>query len=222
MPSFGVVRRATWLHSGAGELTEFAAELQAELATGILVAHNARFDLSFLEADACTRGTQLAAPTRWLCTASFGARSSLDVVAARFGVTPTARHTAAGDAETLSRTLARMTVAAEEWGLDTVSGLVVVSGSPETAATSGEAGWPALVRGLDRVVPSPFVTGAQRSAVRRLVVQHGKRGPPTPSALSSVTDELRELGLSAIAVETLLGESGVPDPSDTSRTESHV
>ncbi|MGE4427068.1 MAG: hypothetical protein AB7G37_11505 [Solirubrobacteraceae bacterium] len=198
--------RLAWAAADGDVLTDLVAEIEPHLSNGILVAHNARFDLAFLEADPRTTGSRLAAPRRWLCTASFGGRISLDEAARRFGVQPAGRHTAIGDADTLSRTLARMAVAAEERGIATVGGLVVVSGGGRARQATGEAGWAAVVSSLERVVPLEFITAAQRAVAHRLGTHYGERGPPTPTALAATVDELRNVGLTALALPMLLRE----------------
>ncbi|MCK9250726.1 MAG: 3'-5' exonuclease [Solirubrobacteraceae bacterium] len=217
------IRRIEWRRSGGGTLEDLVERVAPELPDSIVVAHNARFDLAFLEADPRTSGSRLAAPTRWLCTASLGRRRALDVLARRFDVVAHGRHTAMGDAETLARTLARMVVAAEARGLDTVAGIVLVAGGGGTAPRQlHEAGWTAVVAGLDRVVPTAFAGASQRGLVRRLLGEYGERGPPTPLAISSVVDEMRGLDITALVAEALLGEGAQPCVADSSDHESHT
>jgi len=212
-------RAAVW-QKGDEALASFLAGFDDVAVRGIVVAHNLRFDLSFLMADARAADRGLASPPRWLCTASIGPRVPLDALANRFGVAPRRRHTADGDAETLVQTLARMVVQAEERGIDTVSGLVLVSGGGPRRVRRREAGWPAVVAGLDRVVPMPFVSAAQRSCVQQAIDRFGTRGPPTPDTLSLIIRELHDLELTALAVELVLRESLSTGPEGPSSRES--
>lgn len=92
---------------GAPRFADIAGELAAHLVGRIFVAHNARFDFGFLDAEfsrvaPTSLGTLI---TGQLCTVRFARRvlshlprRNLDAVCAHYGVEITDRHRASGDA----------------------------------------------------------------------------------------------------------------------------
>jgi DNA polymerase-3 subunit epsilon len=83
-----------------------AAELQARLCGKLLVAHNARFDYSFLRAEFGRLDTEFASDL--VCTVKLSrklfpghARHNLDILMQRHNIICDARHRALGDARVL-------------------------------------------------------------------------------------------------------------------------
>jgi DNA polymerase III subunit epsilon len=91
---------------GAPRFADLAAMLRDKLAGAVFVAHNARFDYSFLRSE--FRRLELNFSARVLCTVKLSRRlfpefirHSLDAVMQRHGLTCSARHRALGDAQVL-------------------------------------------------------------------------------------------------------------------------
>src|ERR1700722_3206990 len=92
--------------AGAPRFAEIAHEVRLKLRGAVFVAHNARFDYSFLRSE--FRQAQLEFSAQVLCTVKLSrrlfpqyARHNLDAVMERNGLTCTARHRALGDARVL-------------------------------------------------------------------------------------------------------------------------
>lgn len=110
------------------------ARFRAFVGSGVLVAHNAAFDLSFLERGKGGAGLRFDAPvldTVLLGAHVFGTTESLtlDALAARFGVTipPEARHTALGDARATARVLLGLIPLLEADGVRTLRDALAAS-----------------------------------------------------------------------------------------------
>jgi len=91
---------------GAPRFREIADQVMAQLAGGVFVAHNARFDYSFLRSEFHRLGRRFSA--RVLCTVKLSRRlypqhhrHNLDAVMERHGLVCSARHRALGDARVL-------------------------------------------------------------------------------------------------------------------------
>jgi DNA polymerase-3 subunit epsilon len=91
----------------------------------VFVAHNARFDWGFVNAE-LERATGRTLDGPRLCTVRLARkllphlrRRSLDYVAMHYGVEIERRHRAAGDAIATARVLVRLLDAAREWGCET-------------------------------------------------------------------------------------------------------
>ena len=107
---------------------DIAGALAAELAGRVFVAHNARFDWSFLNAEfgRVTSGGLDAITEAQLCTVRLSRRMlahlprrNLDAVANHYGVTIDGRHRAAGDARATALVLVGLLKDAERQGLYT-------------------------------------------------------------------------------------------------------
>lgn len=106
-----------------------ADQLLAALAGRVFVAHNARFDWSFLTAEVRrARGLRLAGSH--LCTVRLARRllpqlpsRSLDSLSWHFGLENSARHRAAGDAMATAQLLERLILIAREQGARTLADL---------------------------------------------------------------------------------------------------
>lgn len=92
--------------ASAPSFEEIAAELHDELADCIFVAHNARFDYSFIRHGFAKLGMDFRAPT--LCTVKLSrrihpneSRHNLDALIARHDLVPSGRHRAMADADLL-------------------------------------------------------------------------------------------------------------------------
>jgi DNA polymerase-3 subunit epsilon len=92
--------------AGAPRFAEIAHEVRLKLRGAVFVAHNARFDYSFLRSE--LRQAQLEFSAQVLCTVKLSrrlfpehARHNLDAVMERNGLTCGARHRALGDAKVL-------------------------------------------------------------------------------------------------------------------------
>jgi DNA polymerase-3 subunit epsilon len=88
---------------GAPRFGDIAADVFDKLAGAVFVAHNARFDHSFLHREFLRVNMQLSVPV--LCTVKLSrrlfpqyVRHNLDTIIERHGITCTARHRALGDA----------------------------------------------------------------------------------------------------------------------------
>ena len=112
---------------------EIAGELAVELTGRVFVAHNARFDWSFLNAEfgrVATGGLDAIANAQ-LCTVRLARRMlahlprrNLDAVAHHYGVTIDGRHRAAGDARATALVLVGLLKDAERQGLYTWESLL--------------------------------------------------------------------------------------------------
>jgi DNA polymerase-3 subunit epsilon len=92
--------------AGAPRFAQIAAEVRRRLQDAVFVAHNARFDYSFLRSE--FRRLELPFSARVLCTVKLSrrlfpehVRHNLDAVMQRHGLTCSARHRALGDAQVL-------------------------------------------------------------------------------------------------------------------------
>lgn len=179
-------------------------------AGAVLVAHNIRFDVSFLEQIA---GWQV--PTRWLCTMRLsGGNASLDRLAGRLGVDIQHRHTAVGDATTLARIVLSLIERARDRGLQTVSGLAVVCppiGPASATAPTGLTGWDGVRSLLDLVAPIRFIDRQPRRVLRAVVgwLPGGIAGPVGQDEQMRVVHALSRAGVSALALDLMLSELGV-------------
>ncbi|HEY4040175.1 MAG TPA: exonuclease domain-containing protein [Burkholderiaceae bacterium] len=97
----------------APQFSELAERLYDTLEGSVFVAHNARFDFSFVKSEFARTG--IAWTTRALCTVRLSRRlfpdrgtHSLDAIAARFGLDDSERHRALGDARLLWRFAQRL------------------------------------------------------------------------------------------------------------------
>jgi DNA polymerase-3 subunit epsilon len=92
--------------AGAPRFAQIATEVRRRLQDAVFVAHNARFDYSFLRSE--FRRLDLPFSARVLCTVKLSrrlfpehVRHNLDAVMERHGLTCSARHRALGDAQVL-------------------------------------------------------------------------------------------------------------------------
>ena len=114
---------------GAPSFQDIAEQLLGVLAGRIFVAHNARFDWSFLDASLQrTRGLGLGGPN--LCTVRLARRllpgvgsCGLDNLTHVLALENSARHRAAGDADVTARLLERLLVRARGEGARTLDDL---------------------------------------------------------------------------------------------------
>jgi DNA polymerase III epsilon subunit family exonuclease len=119
---------------GAPSFQEIADDLLGVLAGRVFVAHNARFDWSFLAAELRrTRGTVLSGPQ--LCTARLARRlvpeaesCGLDWLSTWFGLENPARHRAGGDAWATADLLIRLLERARLDGARTLQDLEMMQG----------------------------------------------------------------------------------------------
>ncbi len=115
-----------------------ADHLLATLAGRVFVAHNARFDWSFVGAEV-RRARELVLDGPRLCTVRLARRLyrgepsyGLDALAQRFALEFPARHRAAGDAIVTGMLLERLMSAARERGARTLADLEVLHRTPMT------------------------------------------------------------------------------------------
>ncbi|EFI24794.1 exonuclease, DNA polymerase III, epsilon subunit family [Neisseria sp. oral taxon 014 str. F0314] len=108
--------------SGAPVFSDIAADLLPLLHGAVVVAHNSRFDYTFLRHEFRRAGMDFAAPA--LCTVQLSRRlypqfyrHNLDSIIERFGIAVESRHRAMADVAALSDFLERSLVekGAEEW-----------------------------------------------------------------------------------------------------------
>lgn len=108
---------------------EIADQVVAALAGRVFVAHNARFDWSFLSAEIRRAKSHRLAGSH-LCTVRLAKRlipqldsASLDALSWHFGLENTARHRAGGDAMATAELLERLMLIAREQGARTLADL---------------------------------------------------------------------------------------------------
>jgi DNA polymerase-3 subunit epsilon len=114
---------------GAPPFPEVADRVLEALSGRIFVAHNARFDWSFLDAEV-RRAASLALEGPRICTVRLARRllpqlesRSLDSLTHFFGLENAARHRAAGDAMATAELLQRLLALARERGVRTLADL---------------------------------------------------------------------------------------------------
>ena len=124
------------LVAGRPRFGDVAAGLGRALDAGVFVAHNARFDWRFLEAECRAAGVR-APGGKPLCTVRLTRRlvpelrhRGLDQVAAFFGVDNPARHRAFGDALATAHVLRALLGRARERGVETLEQLVELHDRP--------------------------------------------------------------------------------------------
>ena len=136
IPSFitGVTRITQEMIRGKPCFTEIASDVVGALAGRIFVAHNLRFDWSFVSSEA-RRALDVTLDGPRLCTVRLakrlipGLRSrSLDSVARYLGIEIENRHRAGGDAMATALVLRQMLNLAGERGIDTLRGLEELQG----------------------------------------------------------------------------------------------
>ena len=120
------------LVAGAPRFAEVADRVLAALHGRVFVAHNARFDLSFLRAE-LERACDVVFRPPLLCTVRLSRvlvpelrRRNLDSVIDWFGITTDRRHRAAGDAVATAEVLGRLLGRASERGVGTWQELSVL------------------------------------------------------------------------------------------------
>ena len=113
-----------------------SSDLGYALDAGVFVAHNARFDWRFLEAECVAAGVP-APGGKPLCTVRLTRRlvpelrrRALDQVAAFFGIENPARHRAFGDALATAYVLRALLGRARERGVETLEQLIEVHDRP--------------------------------------------------------------------------------------------
>ena len=111
--------------AGAPRFEDVADTLVGALSGRVFVAHNARFDWAFVQAE-LDRAGAFAPRVQRLCTVRLTralapelARRDLDSVRHYFGIETDARHRAAGDALVTAAVLRRLLARAEELGVGT-------------------------------------------------------------------------------------------------------
>lgn len=204
---------------GAGALDTSIAQAASWLERGaVFVAHNAGFDLAFLE-----RVAGWTQPAAWLCTMRLCARRvRLGELAARLGITVEERHTALADARTLTSVMLELGDRATKRGVGTVAGLAVacpvVSGTRSAAPAAST--WAGVRAALDVVVPARFVDAPTRSAFRSLVdaMDDAIGGPATPVEHDRLVTWLREVGITAAPLDLLLSELGMQSSANSGNT----
>ncbi|MBM4193552.1 MAG: 3'-5' exonuclease [Gemmatimonadetes bacterium] len=155
------ITRLTGIHdamvSGAPRFADIAGALAAELAGRVFVAHNARFDWRFLDAEF----RRLGAPALEgvvagrLCTVQLARRvlrhlprRNLDAVCHHYGIENDGRHRAAGDAQATAQVLVRLLRDADRagwWSLESLGRALV---NPRRRAR-GRSGLPTSSEGAD-------------------------------------------------------------------------
>lgn len=204
---------ASWVEGdGDAALVAIASEARLRLTGGVFVAHNARFDLAFIDSDLRT-SPMLQGCRRWLCTLNIGGRVTLAERAAAEGVEIVDPHTALGDATTLALAFRAMLLRADQRGLSTVAGIPVgtreVRRSRPDSRTPIEGGWLAVSLALPMVVPARAITRDQRNAFRLAARDLGRAGPVLPGATDEVVALFGQVGLTRIALLRLLDEAAL-------------
>ncbi|HEX3926649.1 MAG TPA: 3'-5' exonuclease [Gemmatimonadales bacterium] len=128
--------------ANAPTFAEIADQVTAALAGRVFVAHNARFDWTFVTAEV-RRNRDLALDGPRLCTVRLARRLirdepsySLGALAARLGYEFSARHRAAGDALVTGMLLQRLLADAREQGAITLADLETLHRSPIRGAAA--------------------------------------------------------------------------------------
>lgn len=126
--------------AGAPAFGDVADQVLGALAGRVFVAHNARFDWGFVEAE-CRRARGVALDGPRICTVRLARRlareagsAGLDNLMHFFGLDNPARHRAAGDALATSVLLKRLVVRARERGARTLADLEFFSRSRSRSA----------------------------------------------------------------------------------------
>src|SRR2546428_10643863 len=122
--------------AGRPRFADVVPDLGHALDAGVFVAHNARFDWRFLEAECVAAGVP-APGGKPLCTVRLTRRlvpelrrRALDQVAAFFGIENPARHRAFGDALATAHVLRALIGRARERGVETLEQLIEVHERP--------------------------------------------------------------------------------------------
>lgn len=202
------VEEHKWCASDGPEaLSTVATALSGPVRDGVMVAHNAAFDLGFLRQHPDPRTAHLGEAPRWLCTLCLvGGGLSLGQLAQTQGVAVHSAHTATGDSAALALVFARLVGAALARGLSTVADLAVVvpstavGGTLEDPSITAELSFDAVRALLDTVVPIPPISTLQRD---RFV--EASRSPSVKVA----ADRLGAAGVSAVALDLLLEEAEI-------------
>jgi DNA polymerase-3 subunit epsilon len=132
------------LVAGRPRFEDVAAGLGQALDAGVFVAHNARFDWRFLQAECAAAGVPPPPPPpggKPLCTVRLTRRlvpelrhRGLDQVAAFFGVDNPARHRAFGDALATAHILRALLGRARQRGVETLEDLALLHDRPRHRA----------------------------------------------------------------------------------------
>src|SRR5438876_7898001 len=132
--------------AGCPRFADVVPDLGHALDAGVFVAHNARFDWRFLEAECVAAGVP-APGGKPLCTVRLTRRlvpelrhRGLDHVAAFFGVENPARHRAFGDALATAHVLRALIGRARERGVETLEQLIEVHERPRHRMRNAEGG----------------------------------------------------------------------------------
>lgn len=202
------VEEHKWRASDGSEaLSTVATALGEPIRDGVIVAHNAAFDLGFLRRHPDPPTARLGEARRWLCTLCLvGGRLSLGQLAQTQGVAIHSAHTATGDSAALALVLARLVEAALARGLSTVAGLAVVApskplgGTLDKPSVTEHLSFDAVRALLDTVVPIPPISALQRD-------RFAEASRSRSSKIAA--DGLRAAGVSAAALELLLEEATI-------------
>jgi DNA polymerase III subunit epsilon len=137
----------------APSFADIADQVLAALAGRVFVAHNARFDWSFVGAE-LRRARDLALDGPRLCTVRLARRlvrgvqsCGLDNLSRFFGFDNDARHRAAGDALVTARLLGRLLGMAREQGARTLQDLAAIETRRTAARRSRRSALPSEPRG---------------------------------------------------------------------------
>jgi len=132
--------------AGCPRFADVVPDLGHALDAGVFVAHNARFDWRFLEAECVAAGVP-APGGKPLCTVRLTRRlvpelrrRALDQVAAFFGIENPARHRAFGDALATAYVLRALLGRARERGVETLEQLIEVHDRPRHTKTRNAEG----------------------------------------------------------------------------------
>ena len=143
--------------AGCPRFTDVVPDLGHALDAGVFVAHNARFDWRFLEAECVAAGVP-APGGKPLCTVRLTRRlvpelrrRALDQVAAFFGIENPARHRAFGDALATAYVLRALLGRARERGVETLEQLIEVHDRPRhRQVRNAECGMRSIEGSIDR------------------------------------------------------------------------
>ncbi|MGH3025028.1 MAG: 3'-5' exonuclease [Gaiellaceae bacterium] len=197
-----------WCASDGSEaLSMVAAALGEPVRDGVVVVHNAAFDLAFLRRHPDLPTARLGEARRWLCTLCLvGGRLSLGQLAQAQSVVIHSAHTATGDSAALALVFTRLVEAALARGLSTVAGLAVVAPSKPLGGALDNPGvienlsFDAVRALLETVVPIPPISALQRDGFAEA----------SRSRSSKVAaDRLRAAGVSVAALDLLLEEATI-------------